>query len=175
MKFIRDILLIDCEMTGVNPRKDFMLQLSAILLDKDNLLEKGHFDTYIKHSFAQTTNDQVIQTLGISKEQLFRSPNLREVITAFNQKFSYNVTIATHNIYNVLFLQEAFTKCGIPYEYDYHILELWTLGYAFLARQNIKKVPTAETLGIYFHVKKEREHNALINARFLAEIVRKLL
>ncbi len=35
MKFARDILLIDIQTTGADPKKDFPLQLAAVLLDKD--------------------------------------------------------------------------------------------------------------------------------------------
>src|SRR5438128_1048267 len=125
MKFARDILLIDMETTGINPEKDFALQLSAVLLDKDNLLEKKSFNSYIKHSFSQSTNDRIVQTLGIQKENWMKSPNLKEVMQKFNVTFPYNVTIATHNITNVQFFQEAHRRCGMTYEYDYHIIELW--------------------------------------------------
>jgi DNA polymerase III epsilon subunit-like protein len=57
MRFARDILLVDVQTTGNNPEKDFALQIAAILLDKDNLLEKDNFSSYIKHPFSQTTND----------------------------------------------------------------------------------------------------------------------
>ena|SRR6185369_10473550 len=175
MKFARDILLIDIETTGMNPDKDFPLQLAAVLLDRDNLLELGSFNTYIKHSFAQTTNDRIVQTLGITKEMWFKAPNLKESITKFNQKFPYNVTLASQNIININFLQEAHRKLNIPYEFDYHILELWTLEYLFLSKQNLKKIPTASTIGPLFNLKREKEHDALANCRYLAEILRRLV
>lgn len=175
MKFARDILLIDIESTGINPEKDFPLQLSAVLLDKDNLLEKGSFNSYIKHPFSQTTNDRIVQTLGIPKEQWMKAPNLKTVLKEFTAKFPYNVTIATHNIMNIMMLQEAFRRVGIEYEYDYHVLELWTLGYMYLSKQNMKKIPTAQTVGNYLKLNRERDHDAFVNARFLADIFRKLV
>lgn len=175
MKFARDILLIDLETTGPDPSKDFPIQLSAILLDKDNLLEKGSFNSYIKYSFSQTTNDRVAQTLGISKENWMRAPSLKTVITSFNNTFPYNVTIASQNLVNVNFLKESFRKSGIPYEYDYHVLELWTLAYVFLSKLNMKKIPTAETIGTYFKLQRTKERDALANCRFLGEILRKLV
>jgi DNA polymerase III alpha subunit (gram-positive type) len=174
MKFARDILLIDLETTGPDPLKDFPIQLSAVLLDKDNLLEKGSFNSYIKHPFSQTTNDRIVQTLGIPKEYWIKAPNLKTVLTSFKETFPYNVTVASQNIINPNFLKESFRKMNIAYEYDYHLLELWTLGYFYLTKQNIKKIPTAETLGTYFKIQRSKEHDALINCRFLAEILRKL-
>ena len=40
MRFIKDLLFIEIQSTGLDPDKDSIIQLSAVLLDKDNLLEK---------------------------------------------------------------------------------------------------------------------------------------
>ncbi len=174
MKFARDILLIDLETTGPDPSKDFPLQLSAVLLDKDNLLEKQSFNSYIKHPFSQTTNDRIVHTLGIAKEDYFKAPALKYVIGKFKESFPYNVTLASQNLININFFTEAFRRTGTVYEYDYHVLELWTLGYFFLSRQNIKKIPTAQTVGTYFKLQRTKEHDALVNCRYLADILRNL-
>jgi DNA polymerase III alpha subunit (gram-positive type) len=174
MKFARDLLLIDIQTTGPSHEKDFPLQIAAVYLDKDNLLEKGSFNSYIRHPFSQTTNDRVMQTLNIQKELWMTAPNLKTVVKSFQEKFPFSVTIASHNIQNVQFLQEAYKKVGLPYEFDNHVLELWTLGYMYLCKQNIKKIPTAETIGSYLKLKKSTENDALANARFLSEILRKL-
>ena len=175
MKFARDILLIDIETTGANPEKDLPLQISAVLLDKDNLLEKDWFNSYVKNNFSQSTNDQVVQTLGISKEFLFKSPSLKEVLLAFNSKFPYNVILASQNTLNLDFMRQAYKRAAISYEYDYHIIELWTLGYLFMSRTNARKIPTATTLGQHFKIERKKEHDALVNCRYLAEIFRKLV
>jgi DNA polymerase III alpha subunit (gram-positive type) len=175
MRFARDILLVDIQTTGNNPEKDFALQIAAILLDKDNLLEKDNFSSYIKHPFSQTTNDQIVQTLGIPKEMWMRSPNLKEVIQKFNAKFPLNVTLASQNTTNILFLKDLYMQARVPYEFDYHILELWTLAYVFFARQNLKKIPTAETLATYFKVPRGNDHSAFDNCRLHAELLRKLM
>ena len=174
MKFARDLLLIDLKTTGPDFHKDLPLQLSAVLLDKDNLLEKSYFNSYIKHYFSQSTNDRIVQILGINKDIWMASPNLKTVLTKFQEQFPFNVIISSHNITNVNFLREAFHRANLSYEYDYHILELWSLGFFFLAKQNIKKVPTAETLGSYFKLRLENPNDALSTSRYLAEILRKL-
>lgn len=174
MKFARDILLIDFQTTGINVEKDFPLQLAAVLLDKDNLLEKNFFSSYIKHPFSQTTNDRIVQTLEIPKELWMSSPNLKTVLAEFQQKFSYNVTLASQNTVNINFLQECFRRTAQEYEYDYHIIELWTLGYLYMSKQNLKKIPTAATLGTYLKIPQPQK-DALANCRYLAEIFRKLV
>jgi DNA polymerase III alpha subunit (gram-positive type) len=175
MKFARDILLIDIETTGPNPNKDFPLQLSAVLLDKDNLLEKDNFNSYIRHTFSQSTNDRIAQLLGIPKENWMKAPSTKLVLQKFAEQFPLSVTLASHNMINLAFLQEAFRRTSVPYDYDYHVLELWTLGYFYLSKQNIKKLPTAETVGAQFKLTKQKEHDALSSCRFHAEILRRLI
>lgn len=175
MKFARDILLLSIESTGQNPDKDFPLQIGAILLDKDNLLEKSYFNSYIRFPFSQSTNFHIVQTLGITKEQWINAPNIRAALAEFTALFPYNITMATHNIINVRFLERAFRLAEMPYEYDYHIIEIWTLGYLYLSKLNSKKIPTAETLGQYFKIQKEKDHDAFANCRFLAEIFKQLV
>ncbi|TSC65885.1 MAG: hypothetical protein G01um101477_297, partial [Candidatus Doudnabacteria bacterium Gr01-1014_77] len=104
-----------------------------------------------------------------------KSPNLKVVLNAFKEKFSYNVTLASHNIINVNFLRESFRRSGIEYEYDYHVLELWTLAYMYLSKQNLKKIPTAETVGSYFKLQRKNERDSLENCRYYAEIFRQLV
>ncbi len=176
MKFARDILILDIEATGIDPQKDFPLQIAAILLDKDNLLEKASFNNYIKQPFSQTTNDRIVQTLGIAKENWMKAPSLRSVLKSFTEKFSYNLTICSHNIISVNFFEESFRRAGLPYEYDYHVIELWTLGYMYLSKQNLKKMPTAQTIGAYLKVPaKTKEHDALENCKYLAALFKKLI
>ncbi len=174
MKFARDILIIDIRATGINAEKDFPLQLAGILLDKDNLLEKASFGSYIRHPFSQSTNDRIVQALGISKETWMKAPNLKTALAAFDSTFSYNVTLASQNIANINFFRNAYQRAGMNYEYDYHIVELWTLGYMFLSKMNMKKIPTAQTLGTYFNIPRGNEHDAFENCKFLAQIFKKL-
>ncbi|QQS22541.1 hypothetical protein IPM19_02820 [bacterium] len=51
MKLIKDILIFQIEATGVDIERDHIIQLSGILLDKDSLLEKNYFNSYVKVSF----------------------------------------------------------------------------------------------------------------------------
>ena len=74
MKFIKDILLFQIEVTGQNVERDSIIQLSAVLLDKDNLLEKNFFNSYVKVSFLDNTITQHADMLQVPFETLQKSP-----------------------------------------------------------------------------------------------------
>ncbi len=174
MKFVRDILIVGVQATGPNVERDFPLQIAAVQLDKDNLIEKKWFSSYVRHPFSQATNDRIVQTLGIQKENWLRAPRLPEVIESFRKTFPYSLTIASHNYESVEFLKDAFRRTGKEYEYDGHVLDLWTLGYWLLCKQGIKKIPTADTLAPYLKFTRDNQNNALVSSRFFADVLRKL-
>ncbi len=175
MKFIKDILFFQVETTGSNLDRDVIVQLSAILLDKDNLLEKDFFNSYVKVSFIDQTLEQHAQLLNVPFDVLRTSPKLHEVIKNFTTKFGYTPLLATHTVQNVQFLRQAFKKTFIPYEYDAHILDLWSLGYVYTLHYGIKKMPTLETLFQHFNLKIKNRSNALEKARLAAEVFKRIV
>jgi DNA polymerase III epsilon subunit-like protein len=175
MKFIKDILLFQIETTGPEPTRDSILQLSAVLLDKDNLLEKNFFNAYIKVSFLDNTIAQHAEYLQIHFDTLAKSPKLPEVIKKFHQVFGSEPLLATHGVSNVQFLRQAFKKTMVPYEYHNHVLDVWTLGYIYTLHYGIKKMPTIDTLAQHFGIKTIGLHNALEKARASAAIFRKIV
>lgn len=175
MKFIKDILLFQLETTGPNVERDSIIQLSAILLDKDNLLEKNFYNSYIKVSFLDNTIMQHATQLDIPFATLQKSPKLHDVIKKFVTQFDTTPLLATHTVSNVQFLRQAFKKTFIPYDYDSHVLDLWSLGYVYTLHYGIKKMPTLETLFTHFNLKIKNRHNALEKARLAAEVFRKIV
>ncbi len=110
MKLIKDILIFYVETTGQSTESDAILQLSGVLLDKDNLLEKNYFNSYVKVSFLDGTLKTHADQLGISFEQIRKSPKLTEVIKGFVETFGYDPLLACHTVSHYLFLQKSARK-----------------------------------------------------------------
>ena len=64
MKLIKDLLVFHIETTGPDPERDHIIQIAAVLLDKDSLLEKNFQNSFVKVSFLDGT---------IQKHSVFRS------------------------------------------------------------------------------------------------------
>jgi DNA polymerase III subunit epsilon len=176
MKFIKDILLFDVETTGPEPDSDNIIQLSAVLLDKDNLLEKNFFNSYVRVSLLDGTINQHATILNIPFEDMRKSPKIYDAIKKFYQSFkASDVLLATHNVSSILFLRNGFKKAALPFEYDKHIIELWTLGYVYTLHYGIKKMPTFATFLDHFHLKQKNRHNALEKTRLAAQIFRNII
>ncbi len=175
MKFIKDILLFQLETTGAIPDRDHIIQLSAVLLDKDNLLEKNFFNSYVKVSFLDGTIQQHADHLNIPFETLRKSPKIHDVLKKFTATFGSEPLLATHGAQSLQFLRHAFKKSLVPYDYSSQVLDLWTLGYIYTLHYGIKKIPTLETLITHFNLKPASRNNALEKARLAATIFKKIV
>jgi DNA polymerase III epsilon subunit-like protein len=175
MKFIKDILLFQVETTGPDPEKDSIIHLAAILLDKDNLLEKAFFSSYVRVSLLDKTIEEHSQQLNIPFDTMRKSPKIYDAIKKFSATFGTEPLLATHNMNSVLFLRYAFKKAALSFDYDAHILELWTLGYIYTLHYGIKKMPTFTTFLDQFNLKMRGRHNALEKARLAAEMFKKII
>lgn len=175
MKFIKDILLFDVETTGSNPDKDSIIQLAGILLDKDNLLEKAYFSSYVRVSLLEGIIAEHAELLNIPFVAMQKSPKIYDTIKKFHKHLGSEAILATHNTTNLLFLKNAFKKALVNFDYNEHVLELWTLGYIYTLNYGLKKMPSFHTFLDHFGIKLKNRHDALEKARASAEIFRKII
>ncbi len=175
MKFIKDILFFEMETTGQDPDRDNVIQLAAVLLDKDNLLEKANFNFYVRVSYLESVMLHHSKLLNVDFDVIKKSPKIYDVIKKFKEKFGHNLLLATHGLNNILFLKNAFKKAVVPYEYDRHVLELWTLGYVYTLNYGLKKMPTFTTFLDQFHLKQKNIADAYEKVRLEAEVFRKII
>jgi len=175
MKLIKDILIFQLEATGTDIERDHIIQLSGILLDKDSLLEKNFFKSYIKVSFLDGTVQAHANHLDITFDQLRKSPKLAETIKNFVSTFGYEPLLATQSVQNYLFLKQAFKKTLTPFNYDKHLLDIWSLSYIYIIHYGIKKIPTLQTMATHFNLKLSRANDALAKERLTAEVFKKII
>ncbi len=175
MKFIKDLLFFEIQTTGLEPDKDYIIQLSALLLDKDNLLEKGNYNCHVRVSFLDGVIRDHSQKLHIEFDQLKKSPKIYDAVKQFRQKFEPDLLLCTHNINNLLFLRAAFKRSSIKFDYDPHVLELWTLGYIYTLNYGLRKMPTFSTFLDHFRLAQQRPWDSMEKVRLEAEVFRKII
>lgn len=176
MKFIKDLLFFEINTTGPDLDKDSVIQLSAVLLDKDNLLEKDFFNSYLRISYLDSLLLAHSKLLHIDYETMKKSPKTAEVIKHFHNKFnSAQILLATHSTSNILFLKNTFKKAFVPFDYNFHSIDLWTLGYVYTLNYGLKKMPSLNTFIEYFKLKQNHPVDAMEKSRLEAEIFRKII
>lgn len=175
MKFIKDILFFEIQTTGPDPDKDSVIQLSAVLLDKDNLLEKANFNAYVRVSYIDGIISEHAKLLHIDFETLRRSAKIYDVIKLFHKQFGTNLLLATNHLGSIWFLKSAFKKAAVVFDYDTHVIQLWTLGYIYTLNYGLKKMPTFNTFVDYFKLKQKRPFDSMEKARLSADIFRRII
>jgi len=173
MKLIKDLLVFHVETTGPDPERDHIIQIAAVLLDKDSLLEKNFQNSFVKVSFLDGTIQKHSEQLGISFDELRQSPKITEAIKDFINTFGFEPLLATNSTASLLFLRNAFKKSLQPFKYDKHVLDVWSLSYIYALHIGIKKIPSLTTLADHFNLPTAK--TGLDKARLTAQILRKII
>ncbi len=167
---------LDCEFGGLDPEQHDITEIGVIVTDY-RLTEQGEKEWKVIPRPERVTAEaaaifdyqpEVWKAEGVGVRQALTEvaellPKGRVVVPA-----GQNVRM------DVLFLQRAYEKCGIPYPFDYHVIDLATLFYAWslvegetLPALSLRQAAT--TAGL---VKGPVAHRALADARLTLETFR---
>jgi DNA polymerase III epsilon subunit-like protein len=167
MQFIKDILLVDFE-----GRYD-PTQVGAILLDKETLVEKDSFSTYI---FADL-GGRIGSKSGITQEMLAGAPSQAEVGKKIVDKFGMNYLIGswvadldTRHFKKIM--KEAGYEWG---QFDYHVFDIWSAAYLYLIKNGYTGSISSEDIFREFGAKLRGLHDALEDCRIAADVLRKIV
>lgn len=111
---MKDIVCWDVETTGLNPKEDFIIQLSLTKLKGDDLSTIDKRNWYIKPMHAYTIHPDAEKVHGISKEFLEKNgQDIREIAADF-MAFIDNCDILSYNgnTFDVRFIYKDFSMCG---------------------------------------------------------------
>lgn len=175
MKFIKDLLIIEIETTGPDSERDAVIQLSALVLDRDNLLEKGVFNTYVRTSLLEKTLRGHAEILEIPFEVMQKSPKANDAVKKIMDAVDLNATLTLQTVRSLFFLRALFKKANVLFPADPHVFELWTLEYMASQSLGLKKIPTLQTFKDHYGLKVKNPHNALERARLEAEVLRRII
>ncbi|HYF05179.1 MAG TPA: exonuclease domain-containing protein [Patescibacteria group bacterium] len=175
MRLASDIILFDIETTGQNLDKDHIIQLSAVVLDRENLLEKNIFNSYIRTSLMDTYLSKQAEHLQVPLETMKKAPKNSEVVKQFIDFAPPEALISTHQTHSLLFLRNLFKKTGYDYPFSSQIFSVWSLGYLYTLQHGMRKQPSFETLLHTFKLTLDKPRNSLSRVRVEAEILRRLL
>lgn len=167
MKFPKDILLIDFE--GLTEP----VQIGAVLLDKETLIEKDSFSSYIWTDL----HGEIKAISGISQETLKGAPAQAEAGRMFFEKFGTDVLIGTWvAMADIKNLEKIITAAGLDFKlYDYHILDIWPAAYIHLLKHGYSGDIRSEDMFKEFGATPRGFHNALEDCRIAADILRKIV
>jgi oligoribonuclease (3'-5' exoribonuclease) len=123
---------MDCEFGGLDPEKHDITEVAVIMTDY-RLAELGQAEWKVE-AHPDRISDEAAKISGYDAEAWKGAPHLRQVLTELSALCPKGKTVvpAGQNVrMDVNFLERGYRNCGIPYPFDYHVIDLATLFYVW--------------------------------------------
>jgi DNA polymerase III epsilon subunit-like protein len=177
---VRNLLLIDVETTGSNPLIHEVVDLGAVLLDRNTLTPIKEFSTLVRPESLALANTDSMKIHGLTQSQMETAPTVSEVVMSFTESLGYEFTLCGWNIcFDGQFLGSLFRKAG-RYDFferiDYHKLDLWSLLQFFWTVGWLSVQPKSfSDVCSHFGLERGTNHRALQDALLSADVLRKAI
>jgi len=123
---------LDCEFGGLDPELHDITEIAVILTDY-RLAELASAEWRVVARPERITA-QAAEMSGYGPERWADAVPLRQALGEFAAMLPAGRTVvpAGQNVrMDVVFLERGFKRCGIPYPFDYHVIDLATLFYTW--------------------------------------------
>jgi DNA polymerase III epsilon subunit-like protein len=123
---------LDCEFGGLDPELHDITEVALILTDyRLAELSSGEWKIAAR---AERITDEAAAISGYDAEAWRDAPHVREVLNEISAMMPAGKVVvpAGQNVrMDVAFLERAYRGCGIPYPFDYHVIDLASLFYVW--------------------------------------------
>jgi len=166
---------LDCEFGGLDPELHDITEVAVIVTDY-RLAELASGEWKIR-ARAERISAEAAQISGYTPEAWQGAPGVRQVlaeIAALLPK-SGKVVPAGQNVrMDVMFLERAFKKCAIQNPFDYHVIDLATLFYAWslIAGEPVSALSLRQAASQAGLIQGPVPHRAMSDARLTLETFR---
>ncbi|MBW2495715.1 MAG: 3'-5' exonuclease [Deltaproteobacteria bacterium] len=126
------LAFLDCEFGGLDVELHDLTEVGIILTDA-RLEEQSEAQWRVRARPERITKSAA-EIFGYDEALWAEAPGVRQVLTELVEMLPKDrkVIPAGQNVrMDVIFLERAFKNCGIPYPFDYHVLDLATLFYSW--------------------------------------------
>ena len=123
---------MDCEFGGLDVEQHDLTEVAIILTDS-RLNEIASAEWRVRARPERITKEAAA-IFGYDAELWAKAPGIRQVLTELVDMLPKNTKVvpAGQNVrMDVIFLERGFQNCGIPYPFDYHVIDLATLFYSW--------------------------------------------
>lgn len=162
---LKDYVVIDLEMTGLNPKNDKILEVAAIRIR--NGREAESFSAIVNPGVS--LSEKVIALTGISQEQAENGSRMDETLREFLEFIGEDILLGQNIIFDFSFLKQWAVNHKLA-------LEKKAVDTLKLARQLLPAEQKKDlgSLCIYFKIPRVNAHRALEDARETAQIFEKM-
>jgi len=167
---------LDCEFGGLDPELHDITEIGVIVTD-DRLMEQGHKEWKVRGRPERIT-PEAAAIFGYDPAVWEREGvPLRQALHEVAEMLPKGCTVvaAGQNVrMDVLFLERGFKRCQIAYPFDYHVIDLATLFFAWslVAGETVPALSLRQAATRAGLMKGGVAHRALADARLTLETFR---
>jgi len=162
---LKDYVVIDLEMTGLNAKTDKILEVAAIRVRNNS--ETETFSAVINPQVP--LSEKVIELTGITQKQAENGAPLDETLQEFLAFLGEDVLVGQNVIFDYSFLKQWAVNHKLGLEKN--AVDTLKLARQFLPAEQKKDL---ENLCVYFGIPRVNAHRALDDARETAQIFEKM-
>jgi DNA polymerase III epsilon subunit-like protein len=123
---------MDCEFGGLDPELHDITEIAVVVTDyRLAELARGEWKVFAR---ADRISEEGAAIGGYDEEAWRGAPPLRQVLQELSDLLPSNALVvpAGQNVrMDVIFLERGYRSCGIPFPFDYHVIDLATLFYTW--------------------------------------------
>ena len=166
---------LDCEFGGLDPELHDITEIGVVVTDY-RLRELSQAEWKVRPR-PERVSEEAARIFGYDEEVWAQAPGVRQVLTEFADLMPSDCTVvpAGQNVrMDVIFLELAYKKCGIPYPFDYHVLDLATLFYSWslVAGEAVPALSLRQAAVTAGLIQGQVPHRAMADARLTLETYR---
>ncbi len=186
--FMKYMLAVDLETTGLKPGYHEITQIGAILLNK-KLEEVGEYETLVSIDYPERgieNNFNVFEYTHIKQADLKAAPKVKQALRQLELfirsrtngfKLSSISIFGQNPRFDVIFMEKAYESIGWKFPYDFHPIGLESM-YTFYMLQKTGELPgniRLKDICKKAGVQNTQEHNAIADIRATVDAMRALL
>jgi DNA polymerase III epsilon subunit-like protein len=170
------LAFLDCEFGGLDPELHDITEIGVVVTDY-RLAELDSREWKVQARPERVTKEAAA-IFDYDPERWEREGvGIRQALTEFAALLppGHTVIPAGQNVrMDVTFLERAYKACGIPYPFDYHVIDLATLFYAWslVAGEPVPALSLRQAASLAGLARSGQAHHALEDARLTLETFR---
>lgn len=169
------ISIIDLETTGLDPQMHEIIEIGVVIFDDQTFKVIDQLDLRVKPAHPERGDAGAYKVNGYNKKDWNNCMDIRLALSLVKARTEGTMFCAHNMIFDWGFLEEASKQTGIPFDFDRHKIDLFTLAWAKIPHAKLQSW-SLKTICTYLGIPPEPAiHRALNGALAEFEVYKKLM
>lgn len=128
----RKLVFLDIETTGFDPLIHEIIEIGCFVVDGGTFDVLSRYERKIKPEHIERASPLALEINGYTEEGWRESKSLKEVMREFKDIAPGGMIIGWNVSFDWSFLENAFRRLNITPQFDYHRIDVMSIGYSLL-------------------------------------------